>query len=200
MAVWSGAAALYAREARGSEEGDWAGTSLAVCASLTQLTLQVKEPPASAVGCHATGMTPHCRVFEVKGGRHIYGQAPESCDVDALKAALAKMDVSQAVAHFKKEFGALAVPVQTCKEMAALCSSGGSKSASFKKKDAGQGWVVETWEPTWFCFDGEPFSCPSPPTLSGSDARQVLAELGYSTSDILGLHQCRAVVPTNWHK
>ena len=61
-------------------------------------------------------------------------------------------------------------------------------------------WEVETWEPTWFCFDGEPLSCARAPTFSGSDAPAILAELGYSQGQVLGLKQSRAVVPTNWHK
>lgn len=118
----------------------------------------------------------------------------------ALVAAVAEMDMEQAIAHFKKCFGKLAVPVQTCKEMAAACSDGKSKSAHFKRKDAGQGWVVETWEPTWFCFDGEPLSCLSAPTLAGSDAPQILLELGYSQVEIESMKSSRALVPTNWYK
>ena len=41
------------------------------------------------MGCHATGMTAHRRVFKVAGGRYVYGQAPESADVDALYACAA---------------------------------------------------------------------------------------------------------------
>ena len=55
-------------------------------------------------------------------------------------------------------------------------------------------------EPTWFCFDGEPLSCPGAPTFSGSDAPAVLEALGYTEGEILGLQQARAVVPTNWHQ
>ena len=75
MGAWGGLAALYARDAHGRAEGDWAATSLAVCASLTQLTLQKGEPPASAVGCHATGMSARHRVYPVAGGKYVYGQA-----------------------------------------------------------------------------------------------------------------------------
>ena len=196
MAMWGGLAALYSREDRQTIQGDWAVTSLAVCASLTQLTLQKGEPPPSAVGCYATGMTPYNRVFKVAGGKYIYGQAPETCDVDALIATLSTLDVDGAITHFDKEFGALAVPVQTVKEVAAICSDGASKTANFKKKDSGMGWEVETWEPTWFCLDCEPLSCPGAPTFSGSDAATILAELGYSQGQVLGLKQavarCRA--------
>ena len=62
------------------------------------------------------------------------------------------------------------------------------------------GWEVETWEPTWFCLDGEPLSCPWAPSFSGADAPAILAALGYSSGQILGLKQSRAVVPTNWYK
>ena len=222
LAMWGGLAALYSREHRGTD-GDWAVSSLASAASLTQLTLQKAEPPASAVGCHATGMTPHERVWRVadppvdptgvgtningKPVQFIYGQAPEGTDVDALAAKLATLDQAAACAYFETEFGALAVPVHTVKEIAALCSDGSSVSANFKKKaNAGaaaahtSSWEVETWEPTWFCFDGEPLSCARAPTFSGSDAPAILAELGYSQGQVLGLKQSRAVVPTNWHK
>ena len=200
MAMWGGLAALYSRDATSNPQGDWAVTSLATCASLTQLTLQKGEPPASAVGCHATGMTAHRRVFEVAGGRWVYGQAPESADADALVATLATLDVDGAIAHFAERFGTLAVPVHTVREIAALCSDGASKTANFKKKDSGMGWEVETWEPTWFCLDGQPLSCAGAPTFSGADAPAILSALGYSQGDILGLKQSRAVVPTNWHK
>jgi crotonobetainyl-CoA:carnitine CoA-transferase CaiB-like acyl-CoA transferase len=151
MAAWGGLAALYKREASGDkEQGDWAVTSLATCASLTQLTLQRSEPPPTAVGCHATGMTPHARVFPVAGGKkYVYGQAPpEACpDPDALAATLAGLDQDAAVAFFAKEFGdgAFAVPVRTVREMADLSADGASKTAHFAKKDSGMGWEVETW-------------------------------------------------------
>ena len=106
-------------------------------------------PPASAVGCHATGMTPHARVFRVAGGKYVYGQAPpEACpDPEALAATLAGLDQDAAVAFFAKEFGndALAVPVRTVREMADLSADGASKTANFAKKDSGMGWEVETW-------------------------------------------------------
>jgi len=209
MAMWGGLAALYSRSARQTDQGDWAVTSLATCASLTQLTLQKNEPPASAVGCYATGMTAHNRVYRVAdanagGGptamRYIYGQAPVSTDADALVAAVRTMGQDEAIAHFEGELGVLAVPVNTVRQIADKSADGKSKSANFKKKTAGQGWDVETWEPTWFCFDGEPMECAGAPTFSGSDAPQVLADLGYSSSDILAMQQSRAVVPTNWYK
>ena len=110
------------------------------------------------------------------------------------------MDVDGAVRHFESAFGALAVPCHTVKEIAALCSDGVSKTANFKLKDSGMGWEVSTWEPAWFCFDGEPLSCARAPSFSGADAPAVLAALGYSQGQILGLKQSRAVVPTNWHQ
>ena len=200
MAMWGGLAALYKRDSTKAEVGDWAVTSLATCASLTQLTLQKNEPPPSAVGCYATGMTSHNRVYKVAGGKYIYGQAPESADLVKLTADLMKMDVDGACKFFESEFKALAVPVNTVKEIAAICSDGGSITANFKKKDSGMGWVVETWEPTWFCIDGKPLSCAGAPTFSGADAVPILEALGYSQGQILGLKQSRAVVPTNWHK
>ena len=184
----------------GAAVGDWAVTSLAACASLTQLTLQKREPPPSAVGCYATGMNAHDRVYPVSGGKYIYGQAPKTADVEALLATLATMDVDSAIRYFKSELGALAVPVNTVKEIAALSSDGVSKTAKFAKKDSGMGWVVETWEPTWFCLDGEPLSCARAPTFSGADAEAILSDLGYSQGQTLGLKQSRAVVPTNWYK
>merc|ERR1712083_1283422 len=109
------------------------------------------------------------------------------------------MDITQAIDHVNKSMGGFAVPVQTCKEMAAACSTGASKSANFKRKDAGQGWVIETWEPTWFCFDGEPFSCPKPSTRAGSDAPQILADLGYTNEQIAHLQESGAIGPVEWY-
>ena len=118
MAAWGGLAALYKREAttkaggEGEQQeeggGDWAVTSLATCASLTQLTLQRSEPPPTAVGCHATGMTPHARVFPVAEGKYVYGQAPpEACpDPEALAATLRGLDQDAAVAFFAEKFAA----------------------------------------------------------------------------------------------
>jgi crotonobetainyl-CoA:carnitine CoA-transferase CaiB-like acyl-CoA transferase len=200
MATWAGLSALYSRELSGTDQGDWAVTSLATCASLTQLTMQLNEPPASAVGCHATGMTSHNRVFRVRDSKYVYGQAPESCDVGALILKLADMDQVQAVDYFKQELQALAVPVNTVKEMAATSADCSSKTANFKKKTAGQGRDVETWEPTWLCFDGVPMACAGAPSNAGSDAQRVLGDLGYSSGDILAMQQSRAVIPTDWHK
>merc|ERR1712130_245588 len=112
--------------------------------------------------------TPFKRIFKVQDGKYIYAQI-DDVHRDAA-ATLGGMDITQAIDHVNTSMGGFAVPVQTCKEMAAACSTGASKSANFKRKDAGQGWVIETWEPTWFCFDGEPFSCPKPSTRAGSDA------------------------------
>ena len=40
----------------------------------------------------------------------------------------------------------------------------------------------------------------APAPTSGADAESILAALGASQGDILGLKQSRAVVPTNWYK
>jgi crotonobetainyl-CoA:carnitine CoA-transferase CaiB-like acyl-CoA transferase len=66
MATWAGLSALYSREVSGTDQGDWAVTSLATCASLKQLPLQMNELPASAVGCHARTGTSGLRVKPCK--------------------------------------------------------------------------------------------------------------------------------------
>ena len=43
------------------------------------------------------------------------------------------------------------------------------------------------------------FALPLPPAFAGADAPQVLAALGYSPGEVLGLKQSRACVPTNWY-
>jgi crotonobetainyl-CoA:carnitine CoA-transferase CaiB-like acyl-CoA transferase len=50
LGTWAGVTALYAREARDDGRGDWAETSLAAAATLTQVLLQNGEPPETAVG------------------------------------------------------------------------------------------------------------------------------------------------------
>ena len=103
-----------------------------------------------------------------------------------LPATLSSLESDAAIAHFENALGgALAVPVHTVQEIAALCSDGGSKTANFTRKRGESGWEVETWEPTWFCFDGAPLSCARPPAFAGADAPQVLAALGYSPGEVL---------------
>ena len=77
LAAYSVLLALYARERRGDGVGDWAETSLCNAATLIQLLLQRpgSEPPPSARGQLATGMTPGARVYQLSDG-WIFAQAP----------------------------------------------------------------------------------------------------------------------------
>ena len=101
----------------------------------------LKRSPPSAVGCYATGMTSHNRVYKTAdaaaagtGNKYIYAQAPPSADVDALVAKIATLDVDSAISYFASEFGELAVPCNTVREIADLSADGVSKTANFKLK------------------------------------------------------------------
>ena len=68
LGTYAGAVALYARERRGDGVGDWAETSLCNAATLIQLLFQRpgSEPPPSARGQLATGMTEGARVYQAR--------------------------------------------------------------------------------------------------------------------------------------
>ena len=70
LGTLSGVIALYARERRGDERGDWAETSLCNAATLLQLLFQRagSDAPASARGQLATGMTAGERVYQLGDG------------------------------------------------------------------------------------------------------------------------------------
>jgi crotonobetainyl-CoA:carnitine CoA-transferase CaiB-like acyl-CoA transferase len=191
LGVWAGMIALAAREHRKDGRGDWAETSLATAATLTQLLQQQSVEPESARGPYATGMTAGERVYKLADG-WIFAQGRSD-----LTAELGSRTVADALAHLSAQ-GVPAVPVQTCKQLADRHRAKPSKTVHFEKREK-DGWENECFAPTWFAFDGEPG--PRPPATSrlGSDAPAILAELGYGKEDVERLIESRVVGRTEWH-
>ena len=84
LGCYAGVLALYAREKRGDGDGDWAETSLVNAGTLIQLLFQESEPPSSARGQLATGMTAGAQVYQLGDG-WIYAEAPHDISPDLAK-------------------------------------------------------------------------------------------------------------------
>jgi crotonobetainyl-CoA:carnitine CoA-transferase CaiB-like acyl-CoA transferase len=190
LAAWAGVTALVARERRKDGTGDWAETSLATAASLTQLLLLQTPEPKSARGAHATGMNASERVYQLTDG-WIFAQGDRD-----LTSELSSLSVDAALAKLKKR-GIQAVPVQTVKELADRHRKNPSKTVNFERRER-DGWENECFAPRWFVFDGELMPRPSATARIGSDAPTILAELGYSKEQVAGLVSSGAVGQTEW--
>jgi hypothetical protein len=182
--------ALLARQRRNDGTGDWAETSLATAASLTQLLLQQNPEPASATGPFATGMNEGERVYQLADG-WIFAQGDHD-----LSSELTPLTVDDALAKLKKR-GVNAVPVHTCKELADLHRDDPTTTVAFEMRES-DGWKNECFAPAWFAFDGERIESPSPARRLGSDAATILAELGYSKKDVERLIADKAVGQTEF--
>jgi crotonobetainyl-CoA:carnitine CoA-transferase CaiB-like acyl-CoA transferase len=194
LGTLSGVLALYARERRGDGKGDWAETSLCNAATLIQLLFQRPgtEPPASARGQLATGMTAGARVYQLSDG-WIFAQAPRD-----ITPELGSRIQSDALAWCAQQ-NIPAVPVQTCKQLADRHRDKPTTTVRFEKREK-DGWATECFAPTWFAFDG--VAQPRPPAASriGADGPVVLADLGYSTTDIQRLLAAGILGRTEWAK
>jgi crotonobetainyl-CoA:carnitine CoA-transferase CaiB-like acyl-CoA transferase len=194
LGTYAGVLALYAREKRGDRRGDWAETSLCNAATLIQLLFQRpgSEPPVSARGQLATGMTPGARVYQLGDG-WIFAQAPR--DITAELGARNRADALAWCAQQKIP----AVPVQTCRELADRHRDHPTATVKFEKREK-DGWVTECFAPTWLAFDGQTY--PRPPAASriGADGPAVLADLGYDNEEVKRLISIGAVGRTEWAK
>ena len=130
------------------------------------------------------------RVYELADG-WIFAQGTHD-----LSDELASLTVEQALTQLSEQ-GVAAVPVQTCKELADRHRDNPSKTVKFEMRER-DGWENECFAPTWFAFDGEPVASLGPPARIGSDAPQILAELGYSSEDIERLIASGIVGQTEW--
>jgi len=190
LGAWVGITALVARERRKDGKGDWAETSLAAAASLTQLLLQQTKEPKSARGPFATGMNEGERVYQLTDG-WIFAQGDHN-----LTSEISSLTVDQAITTLSAK-GILAVPVQTCKGLADRHREKPSKTVNFENRER-DGWENECFAPTWFAYDGEPVASPTAASRLGSDAPQILAELGYSKDDVAKLVKKGVVGQTEW--
>ncbi|APZ91600.1 CoA transferase [Fuerstiella marisgermanici] len=199
LGVWAGLAALYqsvvdrsalhgatTNDAQTNDAqskprpSDHAASSLAVAATLTQCLLQQSDEPASARGTEATGMTAGARVYQLSDG-WIFAQADsdlssdlQSLTRDAALAMLAERNVP-------------AVPVQTCHEVSAIHEKNPTPTIHVERRGT-DGYSANVFLATWFAAEeGKPLLSPHPPHQVGSDATNVLSELGYSESDIKNL-------------
>jgi crotonobetainyl-CoA:carnitine CoA-transferase CaiB-like acyl-CoA transferase len=190
LGTWAGVTALYAREHRKDGKGDWAETSLATAATLTQLLLQQSTQPASATGPFATGMNAGERVYELSDG-WIFAQG----DHDMSKE-LSALTVDAALTKLSKQ-NIAAVPVQTCKELADLHRDHPTTTVDFEMRES-DGWKNECFAPAWFAYDGKRVASPGPAHQLGSDAPAILAELGYSKEEVKRLVATEVVGQTNF--
>jgi crotonobetainyl-CoA:carnitine CoA-transferase CaiB-like acyl-CoA transferase len=192
LGIWAGAIALYARQHRRDGRGDWAETSLATAATLTQLLLQRKAEPATARGPHATGMNAGERVYQLSDG-WIFAQGSSD-----LSSELASRTVADALAYLaSKKINA--VPVQTCRQMADLHRAKPTRTVHFERTEK-DGWATECFAPSWFVFDNQPFSRSAPASRIGADGPAVLAELGYTPEEVNRLVSSGVVGRTEWAK
>ena len=164
LAAYSGLLALYARERRGDGVGDWAETSLCNAATLIQLLFQRPgaEPPESARGQLATGMTAGARVYRLSDG-WIFAQAPRD-----ITAALGDRGRADALAWCAQQ-NIPAVPVQSCKELADRHRERPTTTVKFERT-TNDGWTTECFAPTWFAFDGQTQPRPKAASRIGADA------------------------------
>jgi len=190
LGTWAGVTALVARERRKDGKGDWAETSLATAASLTQLLLQQTPEPASARGAQATGMNAGERVYELTDG-WIFAQGDRD-----LSSELSSLTVEVALARLSKR-GVPAVPVQTCKELADRHREKPTTTVDFEMRRS-DGWENECFAPSWFAFDGRRVASPGPASRVGSDAPAILADLGYSDEDVERLVSSGVVGQREW--
>jgi crotonobetainyl-CoA:carnitine CoA-transferase CaiB-like acyl-CoA transferase len=190
LGAWAGVTALAARERRKDGRGDWAATSLAAAASLTQLLLQQTPEPESARGAHATGLNEGERVYQLSDG-WIFAQGDHD-----LSGELTSYSVEQALAYLGEK-SVPAVPVQTCRELADRHRENPSRTVNFEKRER-DGWENECFAPTWFAFDGEPLERPRASARIGADGPAILEQLGYSGEDVRRLISEGVVGQAEW--
>ena len=190
LGAWAGVSALYSREIRQDGQGDWAQSSLAAAASLTQLLLQQTPEPESARGPYATGMNKGERIYKLTDG-WIFAQGQSD-----LTEKLSGFTIEQALSYLKDK-NIKAVPVQTCETLAQRHKENPCKTVTFEMRER-DGWISENFAPTWLVFDGKPVECPGPAARIGSDAPKILTNLGYSAAEIKQLISANIVGRVEW--
>lgn len=191
LACFSGVTALYAREHRKDGRGDWAQASLAPSATLTQLLLTgVPNPPDNIRGQAATGRNAGERVYQLSDG-WIFVQG-----LSDMTAELSGKTQAEGLAHARSK-GLLAVPVQTCRQLADRHMDKPSPTVYFEKRES-DGWVNHCFRPTWFTFDGVPTPRARATARIGSDAPAILAELGYSSDEVQRMIDAGAIGRPEW--
>ena len=192
LGAWGGMTALYAREQRGDGRGDWAQTSLAAAASLTQLLFQFQEAPAGVRGPLAKGPTDTQRIYKVSDG-WIFAISQSD-----LTASLEGETVESALAGLKAQ-GIEAVRVNTVRELADRHRNQASRTVRFQAHTS-DGLTTECFLPTWFCFNDVAAESRQEATRIGSNADEILQKLGYDHDDIVRFKQNGAVLSPEWNR
>ena len=192
LGAWAGLTALYAREMRGDDRGDWAQTSLTAAASLTQLLLQFQEAPAGMRGPLASGPSATKRIYKAADG-WIFALSQTD-----LTKAVETETVERALAGLKAQ-GIEAVRVNTVRELADGCRDGLSRTVRFQAISH-DGLTSECFVPSWFCFNGITAESRQTPLRIGVSANEILKELGHSPDDIIRLRQRGVVLGAEWRR
>ncbi len=192
LGAWAGTTALYARELRGDGLGDWAQTSLAAAASLVQLLSQFQDVPARERGPLATGPTETQRIYKVSDG-WIFALSRSD-----LTASLEGKTVESALAGLKAQ-GIEAVRINTVRELADRHRDRASRTVYYQALTS-DGLTSECFVPTWFCFNDVAADSRQESMRVGSNADEILQNLGYNSDDIIRFKQNGAVLGTEWNR
>ena len=192
LGAWAGMTALYAREQRGDGRGDWAQTSLAAAASLTQLLFQFQEAPAYERGPLAKGPTDTQRIYKVSDG-WIFALSQSD-----LTVSLEGETVESALARLKAQ-KIEAVRINTVRELADRHRNQTSRTIRFQAHTS-DGLITECFVPTWFCFNDVAAEGRQEATRIGSNADEILQKLGYDHEDIVRFRQNGAVLGSEWNR
>ena len=89
--------------------------------------------------------------------------------------------------------------MQTCRQLADRHREHPTATVKFEARTS-DGWTTECFAPTWFAFDGQTQPRPRAASRIGADGPAVLADLGYSPTDVERLIAIGAVGRTEWTK
>ncbi|MBQ0710400.1 CoA transferase [Ochrobactrum sp. BD22] len=190
LGAFAALAALQARERRADGSGDWAETSLAAAAALTQLPFQWTPAGPTMTGPNATGPSAEARLWQQSDG-WIFAETSTS-----VSAGFRGLSVADAIRHAHKE-GGRAVPVTTIAALRTAFLAKPAKTVRFRKTSR-NGLHATLLEPTWFEFNGKQLSPSSEPGRPGADADAILSELGLSAEQIAELKASNAIGNTDW--
>ena len=198
LAVWAAVSSLFAQlqsahsvgNLPSGAQGDRAESSLMAAASLVSCAFIYSEPPAHQRGPQALGRTATQRAYQATDG-WVYALASED-----LSPIIANLSVQQTLAWLA-ERGIECARVNTVREMADLHRDSISNTIQFQAKEH-QGWLTECFVPTWFCFDRKIAQDRQGAMRIGSNADEVLQELGYSPKAIAQLRATQVIFSTEW--
>ncbi len=190
LGAFAAVTALQARERRGDGEGDWADTSLASGAALTQLLFQWKPAEATASGPSATGPSPTARLHQLSDG-WIFVEAATD-----VSAALAGLKVGEAIELLRGQ-GIAVAPVRSIASLKRKYLQ--QPSATIRFRTVGHDGIRATvFEPTWFQFEGKALPPPDEPSRPGADAPEILLGLGFSAEEYQAMVARKAIGLPDW--